>query len=69
MRGMMLILIGMLLAFNALAGHITISGPEQSTTTSGQTLCVYSNSIYTFTYITRSKHCTHSKTFGTADSE
>ncbi|MDA8514284.1 hypothetical protein [Citrobacter sp. Igbk 14] len=68
MRGIMLIVIGMLLAFSASAGRITISGPEQSTTTSGRTLCVYSNSIYTFTYITKSKHCPYTKTFDTNDS-
>ncbi|UWC18913.1 hypothetical protein M5S84_05380 [Enterobacter hormaechei] len=43
-----------LAAFSANAGRITMSNPEQSTTANGQTLCVYSNSIYTFTYITKS---------------
>ncbi|SAB05595.1 Uncharacterised protein [Enterobacter hormaechei] len=38
-----------LAAFSANAGRITMSNPEQSTTANGQTLCVYSNSIYTFT--------------------
>ncbi|EPA9957990.1 TPA: hypothetical protein ACTYSZ_001611 [Klebsiella aerogenes] len=50
-------------AFSANAGRITMSNPEQSTMANGQTLCVYSNSIYTFTYVTKSKHCPYSKTF------
>ncbi|EGT4315418.1 hypothetical protein DOX48_18560 [Cronobacter malonaticus] len=56
-------------AFSANAGRITMSNPEQSTMANGQTLCVYSNSIYTFTYVTKSKHCPYSKSFDTADSE
>lgn len=56
-------------AFSANAGRITMSNPEQSTMVNGQTLCVYSNSIYTFTYVTKSKHCPYSKSFDTADSE
>lgn len=55
--------------FSANAGRITMSNPEQSTMANGQTLCVYSNSIYTFTYVTKSKHCPYSKSFDTADSE
>ncbi|MED5730342.1 hypothetical protein VZ148_06535 [Enterobacter hormaechei] len=50
-------------AFSANAGRITMSNPEQSTMANGQTLCVYSNSIYTFTDVTKSKHCPYSKTF------
>lgn len=58
------LLMGFLLAaFNVNAGRITMSNPEQSTTANGQTLCIYSNSIYTFTYVTKSKHCPYSKTF------
>ncbi|EMO1639031.1 TPA: hypothetical protein N6K51_003032 [Escherichia coli] len=56
-------------AFSANAGRITMSNPEQSTMANGQTLCVYSNSIYTFTYVTKSNHCPYSKSFDTADSE
>ncbi|WP_449542930.1 hypothetical protein [Enterobacter ludwigii] len=64
------LLMGFILAaFSANAGRITISNPEQSTTANGQTLCVYSNSIYTFTYATKSKHCPYSKSFNSADSE
>ncbi|KAA1142319.1 hypothetical protein D3H66_19285 [Citrobacter portucalensis] len=69
MKGIVLIVIGMLLAFNASAGRVTMSNPDQTTTANGQTLCVYSNSIYTFTYVTRSKHCPYSKTFNTSQAE
>jgi hypothetical protein len=64
------LLMGFILAaFSANAGRITMSNPEQSTTANGQTLCVYSNSIYTFTYVTKSKHCPYSKSFNTVESE
>ncbi|MDQ1213465.1 hypothetical protein [Pantoea anthophila] len=64
------LLMGFILAaFSANAGRITMSNPEQTAKANGQTLCVYSNSIYTFTFITRSKHCPYSKSFDTADSE
>ncbi|MFV9348275.1 hypothetical protein ABQ428_12280 [Citrobacter freundii] len=69
MKGTVLIFFGLLLPLSASAGQITMSNPEQSTTESGRTLCIYSNSIYTFTYITKSKHCPYSKSFDTADSE
>lgn len=68
MKGYVLILSGLLSSFSASAGRITMSDPEQSTTASGLTLCVYSNSIYTFTYITKSKHCPYSKSFDLAES-
>lgn len=62
------LLMGFILtAFRASAGRITMSNPEQTTTASGQTLCIYSNSIYTFTYVTKSKHCPYSKSFDTVD--
>ncbi|EQA1592553.1 hypothetical protein QEU86_RS00330 [Enterobacter hormaechei] len=64
------LLMGLLFtAFSANAGRITMSNPEQSTMANGQTLCVYSNSIYTFTYVTKSKHCPYSKSFNTVESE
>ncbi len=69
MKGTVLIFCGLLLPLSASAGQITMSNPEQSTTESGRTLCIYSNSIYTFTYVTKSKHCPYSKSFDTADSE
>ena len=69
MKGFSWIFCGLLVSFSAAAGRITMSAPEQTTTESGQTLCVYSNSIYTFTYVTKSKHCPYSKTFDTEDAE
>ncbi|WP_413530637.1 hypothetical protein [Rahnella inusitata] len=69
MKGFSLIFYGLLMSFNVAAGQITMNAPEQSTTASGQTLCVYSNSIYTFTYVTKSKHCPYSKTFDTEDAD
>ncbi|WP_330985618.1 MULTISPECIES: hypothetical protein [Enterobacterales] len=69
MKGYVLILCGCLSSFSASAGRITISNPEQTTTANGQTLCIYSNSIYTFTYVTKSKYCPYSRTFDTADGE
>ncbi|WP_410738570.1 hypothetical protein [Citrobacter freundii] len=69
MKGTVLILCGLLLPFSANSGLITMSNSEQSITKSDRTLCVYSNSIYTFTYITKSKHCPYSKSFDTTDSE
>ncbi|WP_320722755.1 hypothetical protein [Enterobacter sp. 262D3] len=69
MKGTILILCGLMVTFNASAGRVTMSNPEQSTTANRQTLCIYSNSIYTFTYITKSKHCPYSKTFDTDNSE
>ncbi|EFI4027409.1 TPA: hypothetical protein ACNEEC_000467 [Escherichia coli] len=69
MKGSVLMFCSLLLPFNASAGRITMSNPDQSVMENGRTLCVYSNSIYTFTYITKSKHCPYSKSFDTADSE
>ncbi|EOW6735328.1 hypothetical protein ACOZ0S_002844 [Cronobacter dublinensis] len=69
MKDYVLILCGWLSSFSASAGRITISNPEQTTTANGQTLCIYSNSIYTFTYVTKSKYCPYSRTFDTADGE
>ncbi|MGE2268849.1 hypothetical protein [Enterobacter hormaechei] len=64
------LLMGFILAaFSTNAGRITMSNPEQSTTANGQTLCVYSNSIYTFSYITKSKRCPYSKSFDVSESE
>lgn len=69
MKGYVLVLCGLMMAFNAAAGRVTMSNPDQTTTANGQTLCVYSNSIYTFTYVTRSKHCPYSKRFNNSQSE
>ena len=68
MKGSVLIFCRLLLPFSAIAGLITMSNPDQSTMENGRTLCVYSNSIYTFAYITKSKHCPYTKTFDTNDS-
>lgn len=69
MRGYAVMFCCLLTAFNADAGRITMNNPKQSTTENGHTLCVYSNSVYSFIYVTRSKHCPYSRTFDTADSE
>lgn len=52
MKGSVLMFCSLLLPFNASAGRITMSNPDQSTMENGRTLCVYSNSIYTFTFET-----------------
>ncbi|MDM3066123.1 hypothetical protein [Citrobacter sp. CK180] len=54
---------------DAKAGTITMSNPQEETTDSGKRLCIYSNSIYTFTTVTRSQNCPYSKTFDTEDAE
>lgn len=51
------------------AGRITMQLTEQEETSNGKTLCRYENSIYSFSYVTRSKHCPSVKTFDTEDSE
>lgn len=37
------------------AGQITIVNPEEEQTEKGKTLCMYQNSIYMFTYVTKGK--------------
>lgn len=69
MKGYELILCGLMVAFNASAGRITMSNPVQTTTENGIILCVYCNNVHTFIYKTRSKHCPYSKIFDTSDSE
>lgn len=51
------------------AGRITMQLTEQEETSNGKTLCRYENSIYSFSYMTRSKHCQSVKTFDTEDSD
>ena len=51
------------------AGRITMQLTEQEETANGKTLCRYENSIYSFSYVTRSKHCPSVKTFDTEDSD
>ncbi|HBZ8803392.1 hypothetical protein JQ729_14075 [Klebsiella quasipneumoniae subsp. similipneumoniae] len=50
------------------AGRITMQLTEQEETANGKTLCRYENSIYSFSYMTRSKHCPSVKTFDIRDS-
>lgn len=64
-----LILLGLLvLSGQAMATKITMTDPQQEKTENGKTLCIYENSIYTFTYITKGA-CPYAKTFNTEDSE
>lgn len=53
----------------AQAGRITMQLTAQEKTASSKTLCRYENSIYSFSYVTRSKHCPSVKTFNTEDSD
>lgn len=64
-----LILLGLLiLSGQAIATKITMTDPQQETTENGKTLCIYENSMYLFTYITKGS-CPYAKTFNTEDSE
>ncbi|HHC0970554.1 TPA: hypothetical protein ACN7T5_005149 [Klebsiella pneumoniae] len=64
-----LILLGLLvLSGQANATQITMTNPQQETTENGKTLCIYENSIYSFTYFTKGS-CPYAKTFDTEDSE
>ncbi len=57
-----------LMSLQARAGQITLTNPQEEQTENGKTLCIYENSIYTFTYITKGK-CPYARTFSTEDSE
>lgn len=63
------LLMGTLSIGEAKAGRITMSDPQEETTADGRRVCIYSNSIYTFTTVTRSQNCPYSKTFDTEDSD
>nr|WP_246870605.1 hypothetical protein [Pantoea ananatis] len=63
------ILVGVATITKANAGQITMSNPQQETSEDGKRICIYSNSIYTFTLVTRSQKCPYSRTFDTDDSE
>lgn len=63
------LLMGTLSMDEAKAGRITMSDPQEEITADGKRLCIYSNSVYTFTTVTRSQHCPYSRTFNTEDSE
>lgn len=64
-----LILSGLLiLSGQATATKITMTDPQEEQTENGKTLCIYENSMYSFTYITKGA-CPYAKTFDTEDSE
>ncbi|HHT1054350.1 hypothetical protein [Raoultella ornithinolytica] len=64
-----LILLGLLvLSGQAMATKITMTDPQEEQTENGITLCIYENSMYSFTYITKGS-CPYAKTFDTEDSE
>ncbi|HBR2589032.1 TPA: hypothetical protein L9Q10_002174 [Klebsiella pneumoniae] len=64
----LLICVVAMLPLAAQAGRITLQLTEQEDTAIGKTLCRYENSIYSFSYVTLSKHCASVKTFDTEDS-
>ena len=49
------------------ATQITMTNPQEEQTENGKTLCIYENSMYSFTYITKGA-CPYAKTFDTEDS-
>lgn len=60
-----LILLGLLvLSGQAMATKITMTDPEEEQTENGKTLCIYENSMYSFTYVTKGE-CPYAKTFDT----
>ncbi|EIW9476395.1 hypothetical protein FYL58_03210 [Klebsiella aerogenes] len=62
---------GMLALLPTLANgaQITMTNPQEEQTENGKTLCIYENSIYLFTLVTRSQTCPYSKTFDTEDND
>ena len=63
-----LILLGLvILSGQAMATKITMTDPQEEQTENGKTLCIYENSMYSFTYITKGA-CPYAKTFDTEDS-
>lgn len=61
------ILIFSLITQSALAGKITMINTDTQKVSSGKTLYIYSNSIYSFQFVVKGK-CPYSKTFDTKDS-
>ena len=57
-----------LMSLQTYAGQITMVNPQEEQTENGKTLCVYENTNYLFTYVTKGK-CLYTKTFNTEDSE
>ncbi|HBQ1027581.1 TPA: hypothetical protein L7K01_001586 [Klebsiella pneumoniae] len=64
----LILLVLLVLSSQAMATKITITDPQEEQTENGKTLCIYENSNYTFTYITKGS-CPYAKTFDTEDSE
>lgn len=62
------IVLALLYCISARAGQITLTNPQEEQTENGKTLCIYQNSNYLFTYVTKGK-CPYAKTFDTEDSE
>ncbi|HCM8114268.1 hypothetical protein ACYBCV_12875 [Klebsiella pneumoniae] len=67
MKQLMVLTLALLPAL-ANAGQITMTNPQKEQTENGKTLCIYQNSNYTFTFITKGA-CPYAKTFDTEDSE
>ncbi|EPU6478766.1 hypothetical protein LRR64_00430 [Klebsiella pneumoniae] len=64
----LILLVLLVLSSQAMATKITMTDPQEEQTENGKTLCIYENSNYTFTYITKGS-CPYAKTFDTEDSE
>jgi hypothetical protein len=65
-----LVLCGILVAFSASAGRITLNNPDEQELPGGKRLCIYtSTAAGTFTYITKSRKCAAIKTFETSQVE
>ena len=55
-----------LMSLQARAGQITLTNPQEEQMENGKTLCIYENSMYSFTYITKGS-CPYARTFDTDD--
>ncbi len=64
----LILLVLLVLSGQAMATKITMTDPQEEQTENGKTLCIYENSMYSFTYITKGA-CPYTKTFNTEDSE
>lgn len=63
----LIVLMLALISVQANAGQITLTDPQEEQTENGKTLCVYENTNYLFTYVTKGK-CPYARTFNTEDS-
>lgn len=61
------IVLALLYCISARAGQITLTNPQEEHTENGKTMCVYENSNYTFTFLTKGK-CPYTKTFDRGES-